>query len=65
MKKLMQDIELYAHKAGIKPATVLYYALNANSRTWGKWQAGGSCTFRIAEKLRSWMADNPPKRGVA
>lgn len=60
----MQDVKDYAKAAGIKPTTVLQVALGVSHATWSKWEAGGSCTLRTAEKLRAYMAKNAPGRAA-
>lgn len=56
----MQEIENYASARGILPATVVQSATGHSGTTWAKWQAGATCSLRTAEKLRAYMAANPP-----
>lgn len=64
MEQLMQEVRDYAEAVGVKPTTVLQVALGVSHTTWSKWEAGGSCTLRTAEKLRAYMADNSPGRAA-
>ncbi|MES2753807.1 MAG: XRE family transcriptional regulator [Pseudomonadota bacterium] len=62
MEQLIADIELYAARRGIKPATVLQTGAGLSGTTWDKWVAGSaSCTMPTADRLRAWMASNPPQ----
>ena len=61
MEQLIKDIEEYAMRRGIKPATVVQYALNASAREWDRWAQGGSCSVRTAEKIRKYMHENVPE----
>jgi len=56
----MQEIENYALARGILPATVVQTATGHSGTTWAKWQSGATCSLRTAEKLRAYMAANPP-----
>lgn len=56
----MDDIRAYARRSGIKPATVLQ-KVGLSGTTWGRWEDGvSSPTLRTLEKVRKYMADNPP-----
>ncbi|WP_242685187.1 MULTISPECIES: XRE family transcriptional regulator [Haematobacter] len=58
----MSEIRLYAAARGILPSTVLQNAANLGGTTWSKWEAGtASCTMKVAEKVRAYMAANPPE----
>lgn len=57
----MQEIENYASARGILPATVVQSATGHSGTTWAKWQSGATCSLRTAEKLRAYMAANPPQ----
>lgn len=59
MDQLMQEIEDYAKRRGILPATVVQQATGHSGTTWAKWAAGATCSLRTAEKIRSFMRGNP------
>lgn len=56
----MKEIETYAAARGILPATVVQAATGHSGTTWAKWKVGATCSLRTAEKLRAYMAANPP-----
>lgn len=57
----MAEIRDYAAARGVKPATVLQMAAALSGTTWAKWERGAAvCSMRTAEKLRAYMAANPP-----
>jgi len=60
MEQLIAEIEAYADKRGIKPATVLQYAAGLGGGAWDRWRKGATCTFATAERVRKYMAENPP-----
>lgn len=61
MEQLIKEIETYAAAAGLKPATVLQKAGGLGGLVWSKWVAGtASCTLPMADRLRAFMAANPP-----
>lgn len=53
------EIEEHAAKLGIAPATLTSRAVQ-NSRLYHHLTAGGDCTTRTVERIRQWIADNPP-----
>lgn len=57
---LASQIKAYADQRGIAPATVTSRAVQ-NSRLYKRLSEGGSCTMRIAQRLRDFMAANPPQ----
>lgn len=64
----MTEIRAYALLCGLMPSTVVQNAQCGGGGAWRKWEAGGSCSMRTADKLRKFMADNPPnddKQGAA
>ena len=61
MEKLMTEVRTYADLIGVEPSTVVQRAGAGNGGTWSRWQKGSSCTMHTAERLRRYMADNPPK----
>jgi hypothetical protein len=47
------------------PQRVLRAAIGASWGQWDGWKAGKSSpTLRVADRLRRWMADNPPALGA-
>jgi hypothetical protein len=60
IKQLLSEAEAYCEAAGIKLATLGYYATN-DTRLFARLQAGGECLPRTAAKVRAYMRDNPPK----
>jgi hypothetical protein len=61
MEQLMKEIRAYAASRGIKPATVLQIAGGLGGMVWAKWEAGSAtCTLSMADRLRAYMAANPP-----
>ena len=65
MEQLIAEIEDYARRAGIKPGSVLRSGINASSRQWQEWVDGKSSpTMATVDRLRAWMATNPPAAGL-
>lgn len=58
---LIKEIEQFADAHNIAPATVTSRAVG-NSRLYSRIKSGGSCTIRIAESLREYMANNAPAK---
>lgn len=56
---ITSEIEEHAEKLGIAPATLTSRAVQ-NSRLYHHLLGGGDCTTRTVEKIRQWIADNPP-----
>jgi hypothetical protein len=52
---LIANIEAFAQRHGIAPATVTSRAV-ANSRLYRRMKDGGSCSLTIAERLVTYMA---------
>jgi transcriptional regulator with XRE-family HTH domain len=64
MKQFMEEIRAYAARLGISPSTVIQKAGVGGGGTWSKWESGeGSPTLRTVDRLRRYMADNPPLDG--
>jgi hypothetical protein len=61
IKQLLSEAEAYCGAAGIKLATLGYYATN-DTRLFARLRSGGECLPRTAEKVRAYMRDNPPKQ---
>jgi len=59
MEQFMEDLRTYAIACGLKPSTVIQNADCGGGGVWQKWESGGSCSMRTADKLRKFMADNP------
>lgn len=55
----MDEIRAYAKACGLHPSTVVQRSGCGGGLTWKKWQSGGSCSMRTADRLRQWMLDNP------
>ena len=61
MEQLVTDVRAYAAAKGQKPQKVLRDAIGAGWGQWDTWVAGGaSCTLRVEQRLRAYMAANPP-----
>lgn len=65
MNQLMIEIRTYAANAGVLPTTIVQRAGVGSGTTWAKWEAGRSCTLKTADKLRTWMVENPPTEDAA
>ncbi|PCJ75546.1 MAG: hypothetical protein COA53_06530 [Rhodobacteraceae bacterium] len=57
----MKQIEVYAASFGIQPTTVIQRGGGMSGSKWAAWLNGASCSMRTADKIRQYMADNPPK----
>lgn len=60
MEQFIEDVEAYATACGLLPTTVVQRAAGANGAAWQRWKDGGSCSMRTADRVRQYMADNPP-----
>ncbi|WP_439561127.1 hypothetical protein [Roseinatronobacter sp.] len=61
MEKFISEIEAYTRALGITPQKLLRDALRASWGQWNDWKAGKSSpTMRNADRLREYMAENPP-----
>lgn len=56
----MAEVRAYAATLKIQPTTVIQRAAAGNGSTWAKWEDGGTATHRTTDKVRRYMADNPP-----
>lgn len=56
---IIRELESYAEMVGLSPATVTSRAVS-NSRLYERMKAGGSCSLKTADRVRSYMAANPP-----
>ncbi|MFC0160865.1 hypothetical protein CDZ97_10270 [Mameliella alba] len=62
MEQLISEIEAYARAVGRTPQAVLRAAIDAGGREWESWKAGRSSpTMARVDRLRAYMADNPPQ----
>ena len=52
---LIAEIEAFARKQGLAPATVTSRGVG-NSRLYARLKGGKSCTLDVAERLRAYMA---------
>jgi hypothetical protein len=61
MEQFLIDVQNYAAAAGRSPVWVLKRAVGASGTKWAEWQAGESSpTMATADRIRAWMAANPP-----
>ncbi|MGR3495404.1 hypothetical protein [Citreimonas sp.] len=66
MEQLISEVEAYAEAVGRPPQAVLRAAINAGGGEWGSWKDGKSSpTMARADRLRAYMAENPPKEDAA
>ncbi|PJE26261.1 hypothetical protein CVM50_20590 [Pseudooceanicola marinus] len=56
-ESLLRELEDFAALHGVAPATVTSRAVG-NSRLPARLRAGGSCTVRVAQKLRQYIKMN-------
>ena len=62
----MAEVRAYAVQFGIAPSTVIQKAGAGGGGVWAKWESGGgSPTLRTVDRLRRYMADNPPPAAAA
>ena len=54
VQHLISEIEAFARKRGIAPATVTSRAVG-NSRLYSRLKSGKSCTLDVAERVREFM----------
>jgi hypothetical protein len=60
MEKLMSEIREYAKAVNRKPSYIIQKAGKCNGHVWGQWEQGASCTLKLAERIREWIAEHPP-----
>ena len=66
MEKLIADEEAYATSVNRKPQAVLRDAIGAGWQEWASWKAGRSSpTMARVDRLRDYMAENPPRKDAA
>ncbi|WP_375553365.1 hypothetical protein [Roseovarius mucosus] len=68
MTNIIKEIETYCAQAGIKPSTFGFRAV-ADGKFFERIKRGGRCWPETEEKVRAYMAENPPEaaseRGAA
>lgn len=63
MEKLISEIQSYAAAQGVTPQKFLRDVIGASWNTWQKWRDGESSpTMAVADRLRAYIADNPPAK---
>lgn len=61
MEQFIADIRAYAKRLGVHPSTVVQRAGVGGGSTWARWESGGgSPTLLTADRIRKFMAENPP-----
>lgn len=61
MEQFLEDVRKYAQAFGVLPTTVVQRAGVGGGATWGRWESGkGSPTLATVDRLRRYMAENPP-----
>lgn len=66
MEHLIREIEDYARATGRKPQWVLRASVGYGWGVWDQWVSGlKSPTMVTADRIREWMAANPPKDATA
>ena len=66
MEQLLSDIEAYAKAVNKGPQAGLRAAIGAGWKEWESWKTGASSpTMARVDRLRAYMAENPPSAGVS
>ena len=66
MDELIAEVEAYAASVERTPQAVLRDAIGAGWREWGSWKGGNSSpTMSRVDRLRVYMAENPPASAAA
>lgn len=61
MEQFLKDMQAYADAVGRSPQHVLRQAVGASWLQWKAWVDGQSSpTLNTVDKIRQYMADNPP-----
>ena len=61
MDNFLTEIESYVARSGGSPQRVLRLSIGAGWGTWEAWRTGASSpTMITADRVRAWMAENPP-----
>lgn len=59
--QLISEVEAHAERCGLSPATIISRAVS-NGRLYGRLKNGHGCTLDTAERIRAYMAENPPAK---
>lgn len=66
MEQFLAEVRTYAEARGLMPTTVIQRAAGASGNAWGRWEAGETApTLKTVDKVRAYMAANPPKASEA
>jgi hypothetical protein len=66
MEQLISEVEAYAAATEQKPEAVLRAAIGAGWGEWSSWRARKSSpTLARVDRLRAYMAENPPREDAA
>lgn len=66
MEQLILDIEAFCAARQMAPQKLLREAINATWGLWQKWKDGeASPTMKVADRIRDYMAANPPGETTA
>jgi len=57
MENLIKEVEAFANRHNLLPATVVQYATGQGGSTWARWKSGGECTMGTAARVRAYMAE--------
>lgn len=61
MEQFITEVRTYATLVGVMPTTVIQRAGVGGGGTWRLWEDGRSSpTLRTVERVRAYMAENPP-----
>lgn len=60
MEQFLAEVEAYAAACGLQPTTVIQRAVGASGAAWRKWKSGASCSLVTADRVRAYIAKNPP-----
>lgn len=59
IQQFIDDAKSYCDAVGIKPSTLGQYAV-ADNTLFSRLESGGQCLPRTIERVRAYMAANPP-----
>ena len=59
MENFLEDIAAYCDRAGIRTSTFGRLAVN-DGKLFSRLQSGGQCLPRTMDRVRAYMAANPP-----
>lgn len=59
IENLISEVEAYAKARSLSPATVISRAVD-NGRLYGRLKSGFGCHVDTADRIRRYMASNPP-----